>query len=44
MALRLSKLFGNSVEQWLDIQRAVDVWEAEQSFNDDIEPLHFATA
>ena len=28
MALRLSRLFGNSPEFWLDAQRAVDLWEA----------------
>jgi addiction module HigA family antidote len=28
MALRLSGLFGNSPEFWLDAQRAVDRWDA----------------
>ena len=28
MALRLSRYFGNSPEFWLNVQRAVDVWEA----------------
>jgi addiction module HigA family antidote len=28
MALRLSRLFGNSPEFWLNVQRAVDLWEA----------------
>jgi addiction module HigA family antidote len=28
MALRLSRLFGNSPEFWLNAQRAVDLWEA----------------
>jgi len=28
MALRLSRLFGNSPEFWLTAQRAVDLWEA----------------
>jgi addiction module HigA family antidote len=28
MALRLSRLFGNSAEFWLDAQRAVDLWQA----------------
>jgi len=31
MALRLSRLFGNSAEFWLNAQRAVDLWEAEKS-------------
>ena len=30
MALRLSRLFGNRAEFWLDAQRAVDLWDAEQ--------------
>jgi addiction module HigA family antidote len=28
MALRLSRLFGNGPEFWLNAQRAVDLWEA----------------
>lgn len=30
MALRLSRLFGNSTEFWLNAQRAVDLWQAEK--------------
>jgi antitoxin HigA-1 len=30
MALRLSKLFGNSPESWLNAQRALDLWQAEK--------------
>ncbi len=30
MALRLSQLFGNSPEFWLNAQRAVDLWDAKQ--------------
>ena len=30
MALRLSQLFGNSPEFWLNAQRAVDLWDAAQ--------------
>jgi addiction module HigA family antidote len=30
MALRLSRLFGNTPEFWLDAQRAVDLWDAAQ--------------
>jgi addiction module HigA family antidote len=30
MALRLSRLFGNSSEFWLNAQRAVDLWEAQR--------------
>ena len=28
MALRLSRLFGNSPEFWLNAQRSVDLWQA----------------
>lgn len=28
MALRLGKLFGNSPEFWLNLQRNVDLWDA----------------
>jgi len=31
MALRLSKLFGNTPEFWLNTQLAVDLWEAQKS-------------
>jgi addiction module HigA family antidote len=30
MALRLSRLFGNSPEFWLNAQRERDLWESEQ--------------
>lgn len=36
MALRLSRLFGNSPEFWLNAQRAVDLWEATQQLKDRI--------
>ncbi len=45
MALRLSRLFGNSAEFWLNAQRAVDLWDTEQSAGADIqrvEPLSIA--
>jgi addiction module HigA family antidote len=32
MALRLARLFGNTPEFWLNAQRAVDLWEAETNF------------
>ena len=28
MALRLSRLFGNTAEFWLNLQQAVDLWDA----------------
>ena len=36
MALRLSALFGNSPEFWLNLQRAVDLWDAEVALKDDV--------
>ncbi|MEO5904785.1 MAG: HigA family addiction module antitoxin [Gemmatimonadaceae bacterium] len=45
MALRLSRLFGNSPEFWLNAQRAVDLWDAAQSIKDEvarIKPLQVA--
>jgi addiction module HigA family antidote len=45
MALRLSRLFGNSPELWLNAQRAVDLWDAAQDIKADvarIKPLRVA--
>ena len=45
MALRLSRLFGNSPEFWLNAQRAVDLWEAARSIKakiNHISPLNAA--
>jgi addiction module HigA family antidote len=45
MALRLSALFGNSPEFWLNLQRAVDLWDAQVSVAKDlrrIKPLRVA--
>jgi len=39
MALRLSRLFQNSPEFWLNAQRAVDLWDAAQAIRDDIESI-----
>ncbi|HHM12186.1 MAG TPA: addiction module antidote protein, HigA family [Planctomycetaceae bacterium] len=36
MALRLSRLFGNSPEFWLNLQRNVDLWDAEVSMKDKV--------
>ena len=36
MALRLSRLFGNSPEFWLNAQRAVDLWQAEKELAKDL--------
>jgi addiction module HigA family antidote len=45
MALRLSRLFGNSAEFWLNLQRGVDLWDAEAAIEDEvrrIKPLRVA--
>ncbi|MBP6735544.1 MAG: HigA family addiction module antidote protein [Chromatiaceae bacterium] len=45
MALRLAQLFGNSAEFWLNVQRAVDLWDANQSLGESlcrIKPLKVA--
>ncbi|MFQ5381797.1 MAG: HigA family addiction module antitoxin [Dehalococcoidia bacterium] len=45
MALRLATLFGNSPEFWLNLQRAVDLYEAQAAIKDAvrrIKPLRVA--
>ena len=45
MALRLSRLFGNSPEFWLNAQHALDLWDSEQRFGEElsqIQPLSAA--
>ena len=45
MALRLAKLFGNSPDFWLNLQRSVDLWDAQVAIEDDmrrITPLRVA--
>jgi addiction module HigA family antidote len=37
MALRLSRLFRNSPEFWLNAQSAVDLWDAAEAIRGDIE-------
>ena len=44
MALRLSRLFGNSPEFWLNAQRAVDLWEAAQNIKGKIHHISPLTA
>jgi addiction module HigA family antidote len=39
MALRLSRLFGNSAEFWLDAQRAVDLWDAAQAIRTEVQRI-----
>lgn len=45
MALRLSRVFGNSAEFWLNAQRAVDLWDAGRAIESEIKrikPLRIA--
>ena len=45
MALRLSRLFGNSPEFWLNAQHSWDLWDSEQRLHKElsqIQPLHAA--
>jgi len=45
MALRLSRLFGNSPEFWLNVQHARDIYESEQQYQkvlSQIQPLNAA--
>jgi addiction module HigA family antidote len=45
MALRLSRLFGNSPEFWLNAQHSWDLWDSEQRFCKElsqIQPLNAA--
>ncbi len=39
MAVRLSRLFGNSAEFWLNAQRAIDLWDAEQELGPEVERI-----
>jgi addiction module HigA family antidote len=39
MALRLSRLFGNSPEFWLNAQHAKDLWESEQQYQNELSKI-----
>ncbi len=39
MALRLSRLFGNTPEFWLNAQRAIDLWEAARAARKKLERI-----
>jgi antitoxin HigA-1 len=39
MALRLSRLFGNSAEFWLNAQRAVDLWDAAGAIRTEVQRI-----
>lgn len=39
MAIRLARLFGNTPEFWLNAQRAVDLWEANQALKASVKKI-----
>jgi addiction module HigA family antidote len=39
MALRLSRLFGNSPEFWLNAQHSFDLWESEKNFQKELRQI-----
>lgn len=40
MALRLSRLFGNSPEFWLNAQHKRDLWDSEKRFKKELNKIH----
>ena len=40
MALRLSRLFGNTPEFWLNAQNARDIWDTEQNYKEALKQIH----
>jgi len=39
MALRLSRLFGNTPDFWLNAQRALDLWDAAHAIKADVQRI-----
>jgi len=39
MAVRLARLFGDSPESWINLQRNVDIWDAENSLQEDLQKI-----
>jgi addiction module HigA family antidote len=44
MALRLSRLFGNSAEFWLGAQQARDLWESERRHQKELDQIRALNA
>lgn len=40
MALRLSRLFANSPDFWLNAQHSRDLWKTEQLYNKELSQIH----
>ena len=43
MALRLSRLFGNSPEFWLNVQHARDLWDSEHRYHEELIQIQMLT-
>ena len=39
MAIRLARLFGNTPEFWLNAQRAIDLWEANEALKNSVKRI-----
>ena len=39
MAIRLSRLFGNSPDFWLNLQRSVDLWDVGEAIKDKLQSI-----
>lgn len=39
MAIRLARLFGNTPEFWLNAQRAIDLWEANETLKNSVKHI-----
>ena len=44
MALKLSRLFDNSPEFWLNAQNCRDIWDSEQNFKKELDQIHSLNA
>ena len=44
MALRLSRLFGNTPDFWLNAQRAVDLWNAQINYKNELKQIETLSA
>ncbi|VEN74733.1 Addiction module antidote protein, HigA family [Candidatus Desulfarcum epimagneticum] len=44
MALRLSRLFGNSPDFWLSAQLARDIWKSEQAYFEELSQIETLTS
>lgn len=44
MALRLSRVFGNSAGFWLNAQHRYDLWKTQEEYRDELEQIQLITA